>query len=322
MTNSPKLLDQMKNTLRRKHYAYRTEKTYLNWARRYILYHKKRHPSEMGIPEIENYLTYLAIERNVAASTQNQALAGILFLYTQVLKIEIDPKEINASRAKTSKKLPVVLSKEETHKIINLMAGTHKLMAQILYGGGLRLMEVARLRTKDIDFANKQIIIRAGKGDKDRITMLPEKITIPLQEHLRLTKEQHKYHLKNGHGSVYLPNALTRKYPNAKHEWKWQWIFPSKILSKDPRSNEIRRHHLSPSSLQRAVRKASKLSGINKRVSPHTFRHSFATHLLEAGYDIRTLQELLGHKSIQTTMIYTHVLNRGGIYVRSPLDSE
>ena len=320
MTNSPKLLEKMKNTLRRKHYAYRTEKTYIDWVRRYILFHNKRHPREMGVPEIESYLTYLAVERNVSASTQNQALAGIIFLYTQVLKIEINPKEINASRAKRSQKLPVVLSKEEAHKTINLMVGTHKLMTQILYGGGLRLMEVIRLRTKDIDFANQQIIIRSGKGDKDRLTMLPEKIIEPLQSHLFRVKEEHKLHTQNGYGSVYLPNALARKYSNAKNEWQWQWIFPSKSLSKDPRSGETRRHHLGPSSLQRAVRKAGKLSGINKRISPHTFRHSFATHLLEAGYDIRTVQELLGHKNLQTTMIYTHVLNRGGIYVRSPLD--
>ena len=320
MTHSPKLLEKMQNTLRRKHYAYRTEKTYLDWARRYILFHNKRHPQEMGVPEIETYLTYLAVERNVSASTQNQALAGIIFLYTQVLKIEIDPKEINASRAKRPQKLPVVLSKEEAHKIISLMVGTHKLMTQILYGGGLRLMEVIRLRTKDIDFANRQIIVRSGKGDKDRVTMLPEKIIEPLQNHLFRIKEVHKLHLKNGYGSVYLPNALAIKYPHAKIEWQWQWVFPSKTLSKDPHSGETRRHHLGASSLQRAVRKAGKLSGINKRISPHTFRHSFATHLLENGYDIRTVQELLGHKNVQTTMIYTHVLNRGGIYVRSPLD--
>ncbi len=320
MTQEPKLLDQMKDTLRRKHYAYRTEKTYLEWARRYILFHNKRHPKEMGIPEIERYLTYLAVERNVASSTQNQALAGILFLYTQVLKIEIDPKEINASRAKASRKLPVVLSKEETQKIINLLTGTHKLIAQILYGGGLRVMEVLRLRTKDIDFANKQIIIRSGKGDKDRITMLPEKIVEPLKTHLLRVREIHKRDLQEGYGTVYLPNALTIKYANAKYEWQWQWVFPSKTLSKDPRGGEIRRHHLSPSPLQRAFRKAGKLSGVNKRISPHVFRHSFATHLLEAGYDIRTVQELLGHKNVQTTMIYTHVLNRGGLYVRSPLD--
>ncbi len=320
MTKEPKLLDQMKNTLRRKHYALRTEKTYIDWARRYILFHNKRHPKEMGIPEIESYLTYLAVDQHISASTQNQALAGILFLYTQVLKIEINPKKINASRAKDSQKLPVVLSKEETHKTINLMTGTHKLMTQILYGGGLRLMEAIRLRTKDIDFANQQIIIRSGKGNKDRITMLPEKIAEPLKNHLLRIKEEHNLCLKNGNGSVYLPNALAKKYPNAKYEWQWQWLFPSKILSKDPRSKETRRHHLSPSSLQRAVRKAGKLSGINKRITPHTFRHSFATHLLEAGYDIRTIQELLGHKDVKTTMIYTHVINRGGMAVRSPLD--
>ncbi|MBT3321626.1 MAG: integron integrase [Anaerolineae bacterium] len=320
MTNSPKLLDQMKNTLRRKHYAYRTEKTYLDWARRYILFHNKRHPSEMGIPEIENYLTYLAVERGVAASTQNQALAGILFLYTQVLKMEINTEEINASRAKRSQRLPVVLTKEESQKAISLLTGTQKLMTQILYGGGLRLMELIRLRTKDLDFAQKQIIIRSGKGDKDRITMLPAKIEEKLSSHLLRIKQMHQVDLKNGYGSVSLPSALARKYPNAKYEWQWQWVFPSKSLSKDPRSDERRRHHISPSSLQRAIRKASKLSGINKRITPHTFRHSFATHLIEAGYDIRTVQELLGHKDLKTTMIYTHVLNRGGLAVRSPLD--
>lgn len=275
----------------------------------------------MGIPEIEKYLTHLAVERKISASTQNQALAGILFLYKYVLKIEIDPKEINASRAKYSRKTPVILTREEAQKVINLMTGTNKLIAQILYGGGLRLMEALRLRTKDINFSNRQIIIRSGKGDKDRLTMLPEKIVEPLKTHLlRVKKIHHRYH-KEGYGSVYLPNALARKYPNAKYEWQWQWVFPSKTLSKDPRSGETRRHHRSASPVQRAIRNAGKLSGINKRITPHTFRHSFATHLLEAGYDIRTVQELLGHKDVKTTMIYTHVLNRGPKAVRSPLDA-
>ncbi len=321
MDKKPKLLDQMKNALRRKHYAYRTEKTYIKWARRYILFHNKRHPKEMGIPEIEKYLTYLATERRVSASTQNQALAGILFLYTHVLKIEIDPKGINALRAKKSQKLPVVLSKGEAQKIISLLTGHHKLIVQILYGSGLRITEALRLRVKDIDFANKQIIVRAGKGDKDRITILPQTIVQPLKEHLVRVKEIHNRDIEKGYGSVYLPDALSIKYPHAQYEWAWQWLFPSKSLSKDPRSNQIRRHHISSTPLQRAIRKAAKLAGINKRVSPHVFRHSFATHLLEAGYDIRTVQELLGHKNVQTTMIYTHVLNRGGIYVHSPLDN-
>ncbi len=310
----------MKNTLRRKHYAYRTEKTYLDWARRYILFHNKRHPKEMGAPEIENYLTYLAVDQKVSASTQNQALAGILFLYTHVLKIEINPKEINAFRAKNARKLPVVLSKEEAHKVIDLMTGTSKLMTQILYGGGLRLMELIRLRTKDIDFAQKQIIVRSGKGNKDRVTILPQKIIEPIQTHLHRIQKLHKHHLQNNHGGVYLPNALARKYPNAENEWQWQWVFPSKRITIDPRNQIMRRHHLSPSHLQRAIRNAAKLSGINKNITPHVFRHSFATHLLEAGYDIRTVQELLGHKDLKTTMIYTHVLNRGVMAVQSPLD--
>jgi len=316
---SRKLLDQIRDAIRLKHYSYSTEKTYVHWARRYILFHNKRHPAEMGAVEIETFLTHLAKEDNVSASTQNQALNALLFLYRSVLKIDL-AIPIHALRAKRSEHLPTVLSKEETAQVLSGMHGLHQLMAKLLYGSGLRLMECLRLRVKDIDFEQSQIIVREGKGEKDRATMLPSSLVEPLKTQIAYIRKLHELDLEQGFGSVELPFALARKYPNADKEFAWQYIFPSDRRSTDPRSGIIHRHHLDPSGLQRAVRAAAKLAKIDKPVSPHTFRHCFATHLLEAGYDIRTVQELLGHKDIKTTMIYTHVLNRGPKAVRSPLD--
>jgi integron integrase len=321
-----KLLDQVRDAARLKHYSIRTEQAYVNWIKRYILFHNIRHPKEMGNSEIEVFLTHLAVKENVAASTQNQALSALLFLYREVLRQELGP--IDALRAQKPKRLPTVLTREEVHRVLAQLSGTRRLMAQLLYGSGLRLMECMRLRVKDVDFGQHQIVVRDGKGNRDRVTMLPESLVTPLQEHLLRVKRLHDEDLARGHGAVYLPYALERKYPNANREWIWQYVFPSERLSKDPRSGVMRRHHLHESSLQKAVRNAAKRAGLNKHVTCHTFRHFlrqaqdklFATHLLENGYDIRTVQELLGHKDVKTTMIYTHVLNRGGLAVRSPLD--
>jgi len=319
MSTKPKLLDQMAQIIRRKGYAYRTEEAYVHWARRYILFHNKRHPAEMGAPEIEAFLTYLATERHVAPSTQNQALQAILFLYREVLHQPITD-ELHYLYAKRPHRLPVVLSRAEAQRVLDAMQGTPKLVAQLLYGSGLRLMEALRLRVKDLDFDQHQIIVRDGKGAKDRVTILPESLYPAIQEHLARVRLVHQNDLAQGYGSVHLPHALARKYPNASREWIWQYVFPSNRLSTDPRTRVTRRHHIHPTVIQRAVRRAAKLAGITKHVTPHTFRHSFATHLLEAGYDIRTVQELLGHKDVATTMIYTHVMQRGPYAVRSPLD--
>jgi len=313
-----KLLDQMRDAIRIKHYSYRTEETYLDWARRYILFHQKRHPAEMGATEIQAFLAHLASERTVAASTQNQALSAILFLYREVLHKEIEP--VLLSSAKRPERLPTVLTREETLRVIDWLHGTHRLMAQLLYGSGLRLMECVRLRVKDIDFDYKTLTVRDGKGEKDRVAPLPESVTPDLKRQIERTRLFHEEDLAAGCGKVYLPDALERKYPNAAHELIWQYIFPAPKRSLDPRSGVERRHHLDSSGLQRAVKQAAQKAGIQKRVSCHTFRHSFATHLLQNGYDIRTVQELLGHKDVRTTMIYTHVLQRGGLAVRSPLD--
>jgi integron integrase len=313
-----KLLDQVREAMRLKHYAYRTEETYVQWIRRYILFHNKRHPIEMGRPEIEAFLTDLAVNQQVAASTQNQALNALLFLYHQVLGIEI--VGINAVRANQPRNLPVVLTKAEALAMIQSIDGSHQLVVKLLYGSGLRLCEALRLRIKDLDFAQRQIIVRDGKGRKNRITMLSASAQTELQDHLVGVKRQHQQDLGRGFGSVYLPFALARKYPNANRDWIWQWVFPAGRIVKDPRSGEMRRHHLHESGIQKAVKQAVRQTEIAKKVGCHTFRHSFATHLLEAGYDIRTIQELLGHKDVKTTMIYTHVLNRGGLGVRSPLD--
>ncbi len=314
-----KLLDQLRDAIRLKHYSYSTEKSYVHWAKRYILFHNKRHPAEMGAAEIEAFLTHLAKDEKVSSSTQNQALNALLFLYRNVLQMDL-PVPLHALRAKRSAHLPTVLSKDEVMRVLAAIQGRHQMMAQLLYGCGLRLMECLRLRVKDIDFERSQIVVRNGKGEKDRMTMLPVSLVEPLKAQIAFVQMQHTRDLANGFGSVELPFALARKYPNADKELGWQYLFPSDRLSTDPRSGVIRRHHLDPSGLQRAVKSAAKLAGINKPVSPHTFRHCFATHLLEAGYDIRIVQALLGHKDVRTTMVYTHVLQRGGLAVRSPLD--
>lgn len=319
MAPAKKLLDQVREIIRRKHYARSTEKTYVLWIKRFILFHQKQHPREMGEREIEAFLTSLAIQRNVSASTQNQAFNALLFLYRHVLHIELE-ESIQAVRAKRPQRLPTVLSREEARRVIAAMEGVEKLVVQVLYGGGLRLMECLRLRVKDIDFELNQIVVHDGKGQKSRRTMLPEAIQEPLQTHLQRVRILHQADLKKGYGKVVLPGALTRKYPRAETEWGWQYVFPAKTMYQEKETGKRRRHHLHPSQIQRALKRAVATAGIAKPAHCHTFRHSFATHLLEAGYDIRTVQELLGHKDVSTTMIYTHVLNRGGLAVRSPLD--
>ena len=315
-----KLLDQVREKIRYKHYSIRTEEAYVDWIKRYVFFHDKRHPETMGAVEIEQFLSHLATKRNVAASTQNQALSALLFLYREVLNIKISWVN-NIQPAKRPKKLPVVFTMTEARRVLSFLEGEKHLMASLLYGSGLRLMECMRLRVKDIDFEYRQITICDGKGQKDRRTMLPSILIEKLQQQIDKVSMLHKQDLANGFGEVYLPNALERKYPNATRELAWQYVFPASKHSTDPRSGKQRRHHLGEKALQRAVKRAVEKSGINKLGSCHTFRHSFATHLLETGYDIRTVQELLGHKSLQTTMIYTHVLNQGGQGVRSPLDN-
>lgn len=315
----PRLLDQVRFRIRRKNYSIRTEQAYVAWIRRFILFHNKSHPANLGANEIESFLTHLAVDRNVAASTQNQAMSALLFLYREVLKMDL-PWLADVERAKKPKHIPVVLSREEVKAVLAHLQGLPWLMASLLYGSGLRLMECIRLRVKDVDFGMNQIIVRDGKGKKDRVTMLPEKLITPLSEQLDKAKIIHQQDLQRGFGSVYLPFALERKYPNASKSWGWQYVFPSARLSKDPRSDITRRHHVDEKVLQRAMQRAVRQAGIDKPASCHTLRHSFATHLLQAGYDIRTVQELLGHKDVSTTMIYTHVLNRGGRGVVSPLD--
>ena len=315
-----KLLEQVSDSIQRKQYSRKTEQAYVNWIRRYILFHNKTHPKDMGVVEVEKYLTHLAAERQVAASTQNQALSAILFLYKEVLKTPLTTS-FQFIGAKKPKRLPVVLTKGEVQQVLSRLAGEYHIIAQLLYGSGLRVAEVVRLRVQSIDFEQRQILVRDGKGAQDRITMLPEIVVARLKQHLATVEDLHQDDLRNGYGRVFLPNALARKYPNAEREWIWQYVFPSKRISASWVDGIMRRHHISPSTVQKAVRRASSTAKINKHVTPHTFRHSFATHLLEAGYDIRTVQELLGHKNVKTTMIYTHVLNRGPKAVRSPLDS-
>ena len=318
--NGKKLLDQLRDTIRAKHYSRRTEQTYVDWCKRYILYHNKRHPAEMDVPEIQAFILHLATERSVAASTQNQALSAILFLYRSVLLKEIEfPTDV--IRAKKPDRLPVVLSKAEALAVIQNMNGIPKLMTQLLFGSGLRLMEALRLRIKDMDFANRQIIVRDGKGESDRSVPLPDSIAPALREHIQHVKQIHQNDLKEGYGEVHLPYALEHKYVNANREPAWQYVFPASQRSRDPQTGKTMRHHLNESVLQRAIKQAVREAKIDKRVSPHTFRHSFATHLLQNGYDIRTVQELLGHKDVKTTMIYTHVLQRGANAVKSPLDN-
>jgi integron integrase len=315
----PKLLEQLRTLMRVRHYSIRTEEAYTHWIKQYIFFHNKRHPAEMGAPEVTAFLSHLAVQRRVAASTQNQALAAILFLYRKILQIDLPWLE-NVERAKRPQRLPVVLTREETTNVLAHLKEQHWLMASLLYGSGLRLRECLRLRVKDIDFNYQQIIVREGKGDKDRHTVLPTTLIEPLQRQLQRVKAIHVLDLRAGFGRVHLPFALAKKYPNANREWAWQYVFPAASRSTDPESGITSRQHLGEWVLQKAVKEAVRSAGIGKSASCHTFRHGFATHLLEDGYDIRTVQELLGHKDVRTTMIYTHVLNRGGRGVRSPLD--
>ncbi|MEE1950121.1 integron integrase [Pseudomonas alcaligenes] len=319
MDDKPKLLDQVREQIRLRHYSIRTEAVYLEWVKRYIRFHKYRHPQEMGGPQVEAFLSDLAVRRDVSASTQNQALSAILFLYKQVLQIEL-PWMDGVIRARRPQRLPVVLTREEVASVLAQLDGTLWLIASLLYGSGMRLMEVLRLRVKDVEFARLEILIRDGKGQKDRVTMLPRKLAAPLELHLQRVRALHEQDLREGYGRANLPHALARKYPNAAAEWGWQFVFPSVNRSEDPRSGGIFRHHLHEKTIQRAVRNAVRRVGLHKPATPHTLRHSFATHLLESGQDIRTVQELLGHSDVKTTQIYTHVLNRGGLGVLSPLD--
>jgi integron integrase len=317
--NPPKLLDQVRDKLRVKHYAIRTETTYVDWIKRYIYFHDKTHPKDLGAQDVEAFLTHLAVKGRVSASTQNQAKSAILFLYREVLEIQL-PWLDNVTQAKAPKKLPVVLTVAEVQAVLSRLSGSHLLIASLLYGGGMRLMEAVRLRVKDVEFTRHEIIVREGKGFKDRVTMLPEAVVVQLKAHLVKVKSLHDEDLAAGYGEVYLPFALDKKYPNAGREWGWQYIFPSKNLSVDPRSEKTRRHHVDEKGVQRAVKQAVRDAELTKPATPHTLRHSFATHLLQSGYDIRTVQELLGHSDVSTTMIYTHVLNKGGKGVVSPLD--
>ena len=309
----------MRAEIRMRHYSIRTEEVYIDWARRYILFHDKRHPKDLGAGDVRDFLSHLAVDRNVAASTQNQAKSALLFLYREVLHINL-PWLDEVVAAKMSKRLPVVLTQTETRHLLNAMSGTMGLVTGLLYGTGMRLLEGMRLRVKDVEFSRREVIVREGKGNKDRVTVLPENLILPLRAHLEKVKALHERDLAAGFGDVFLPNALSVKYPSAGRTWGWQFVFPSAVRSIDPRTGIERRHHLHEASVQRAVREAAKLAEIHKPVTPHVLRHSFATHLLQAGYDIRTVQVLLGHKDVQTTMIYTHVLNRGGRGVVSPLD--
>jgi integron integrase len=315
----PKLLDQVRALIRTRHYSLRTERAYVFWIKRYIYFHHKRHPAEMGKAEVEVFLSHLASSKHVAASTQNQALSALLLLYRHILGVEL-PWLDGLTRAKKPKCLPVVLTRDEVIRLLGQLEGTVSLFMRLLYGTGMRIMECSKLRVMDVDFKRNEITVRHGKGGKDRITMLPESLATPLREHLIRVKAIHQSELREGRGDVELPHALARKHPRAACQWPWQYVFPASGLSKDPRSGVIRRHHIDDTRLQRHFQRALIRAGIEKRATPHTLRHAFATHLLESGYDIRTVQELLGHSDVSTTMIYTHVLSRGGKGVRSPLD--
>ena len=316
----PRLLDRLRAALRARHYSLRTEESYAHWVRRFVLFHGKRHPDEMGEPEINAFLSSLATDGHVAASTQNQALSALLFLYRHVLEKPF-PEMPTLVRARRPARLPVVLTREEVRRVLAHLGGDARLVATLLYGSGLRLLEALRLRVKDVDLSRNEILVRDGKGQKDRVTMLPAALKPDLAAHLKAVRAAHDRELAKGGGDVHLPDAIRLKYPAAAKSWPWQYVFPAARESADPRGGEIRRHHLPETHVQRAVKRAVERAGITKPATSHTLRHSFATHLLEAGYDIRTIQELLGHRDVATTMIYTHVLNSGGRGVRSPLDA-
>ena len=315
----PRLFDVVREAIRRRHYSYRTEETYVHWVRRFVVFSGKRHPRDMGAAEVTAFLNHLAQDRAVAAATQNQALAALLFLYTEVMAQPLPWLE-GLERAKRPVHRPTVLTEDEVQHLLGRMRGARWLMGSLLYGAGLRLRECLKLRVKDVDFGYRQILVRDGKGGKDRVTMLPATVIEPLQAHLVCAKALHERDILDGCGDVELPDAIARKYPKAPYEWGWKFVFPSHKRSVDPRTGAIRRHHVYENYLTRGVKEAARAAGITKHVSCHTLRHSFATHLLENGYDIRTVQELLGHRSVETTMIYTHVLNKGGRGVKSPLD--
>lgn len=317
--NGVKLLDQVRGKIRLKHYSIRTEQAYVDWIKRFVLHFGKRHPRDLGAAEVEQFLTYLAVNGNVSASTQNQAKSALLFLYKVVLEQEL-PWLDNVEQSKVPKRLPVVLNRDEVQAILSRLSGTYWLIASLLYGTGMRIMECLRLRVKDVDFKRREILIRDGKGSKDRVTMLPVSLAAALEAHLVKVRALHEKDMRQGYGAVYMPDALERKYPNAAKDWGWQYVFPSAKLSVDPRSDVTRRHHVQDQAVQRAIKQAARDADLSKPATPHTLRHSFATHLLENGYDIRTVQELLGHSDVSTTMIYTHVLNKGGRGVVSPLD--
>lgn len=317
----PRLLDEIRQVLRLHHYSIHTERTYCRWIRQFVRYHGMTSRADLadGEKKIEMFLTHLAVDRNVAPATQNQAMNALVFLYKKVLKLILD-ESINAVRAAKKNNVPVVMTREEVTKVIVHMEGMSQLVAKLLYGSGLRIAEALRLRIQDIEFEMKSLTVRSGKGAKDRITTFPVSVIPMLKNHLAKVKAIHEGDLSKGFGEVYLPYALARKYPAAAKEWQWQYVFPSRNLSKDPRSNKIRRHHIDPSVINKAIRTAARKTGLTKRISAHTFRHSFATHLLQRGTDIRTIQALLGHSDISTTMVYTHVLQQGGHGVISPLD--
>lgn len=316
-----RLLAQVKNSLRAKHYSYRTEQAYIQWIKRFIMFHKKQHPEQLENTHIQDYLSFLAVRENVAASTQNQARAAILYLYREILNKDVMLDSADIDYASKPKKIPTVFSREEARTVLNHLDGIKWLMASLLYGAGLRVMECVRLRVKDIDFDFNQIVVRDGKGHKDRVTVLPESLVKPLERQIERVDAQRQSDMSNDVAGVSMPDALAEKYSNSPTQLAWQYLFPSRELSRDPRSGRKMRHHISDSALQRSVRQAIEQAGINKAASCHTFRHSFATHLLEKGYDIRTVQELLGHKDVRTTMIYTHIVKRGGHAVQSPLDA-
>ncbi|MFN8067136.1 MAG: integron integrase [Vicinamibacterales bacterium] len=315
----PRLLDQVRAALRARHYSRRSEEAYVQWIRRFIVFHGKRHPREMGAPQMAAFVTALAVDRHVAASTQNQALSGVLFLYRDVLRMPIGHVALPL-RARTPVRVPVVLTPREVRAVIDALVGVPRLVTMLLYGAGLRLQECLALRVKDLDFERREITVRRGKGQKDRRVMLPDAVREPMQMHLGDVRRMHESDLAAGYGRVVLPQALERKFPNAPAEWAWQFVFPAGRICRDERYGRPTRFHLHETVIQRAVVRAARAAGLTKRVGCHTFRHSFATHLLEGGSDIRTVQELLGHADVSTTMVYTHVLNRGGLGVKSPLD--